>query len=186
MKSQPLVLLVSVAVWCTLPSMLHADTINVLYTSPAGSLYYVNSPVLIRLQAYVSNPLDQTVYLSDIVQTFGPGIPTPPTTAGSACDVYPPDPSFPTCDAALELPLGSGSSVPYFFDSVAPFYLGPGTYNWSIFVYGGFSGANDFSLLGSDTFSFRVISAVPEPSTLLLLSTGLLGIAGVVRRKMLG
>jgi hypothetical protein len=45
----------------------------------------------------------------------------------------------------------------------------------------GYAGANDKAFL--DNFS---VSTVPEPSSLMLLGSGLAGLAGVIRRKLIG
>lgn len=50
-------------------------------------------------------------------------------------------------------------------------------------VYGTNQGGFDLTAAGTSTFSAVAASEVPEPSSLVLLGTGVLGIAGMVRRK---
>ena len=50
-------------------------------------------------------------------------------------------------------------------------------------VYGTNQGGFDLTAAGTSTFSAVAASQVPEPSSLVLLGTGVLGIAGMVRRK---
>jgi hypothetical protein len=45
------------------------------------------------------------------------------------------------------------------------------------------SGPNAGQRVDSQTYSFNVASPVPEPATLLLLSSGLVGIASGLRRR---
>jgi hypothetical protein len=50
-------------------------------------------------------------------------------------------------------------------------------------VYGTNKGGLDLTAAGTSTFSAADTSAVPEPSSLVLLGTGALGVVGMMRRK---
>jgi hypothetical protein len=50
-------------------------------------------------------------------------------------------------------------------------------------VYAGYTPGNQFSSLGGITFGPAAVPAVPEPSSFMLLGTGILGFAGAARRR---
>jgi len=89
---------------------------------------------------------------------------------------------------------GAGDSGGRFGMPTNPIYLGPSCYDWlpsqycpnQAFTSGG---AVILTSVG-DSYSTDVVitdtSAVPEPETLALLTTGLLGAAGILRRRLLG
>ena len=89
---------------------------------------------------------------------------------------------------------GAGDFSGHFGVPTNPIYLGDSCYNW---LPGQYCPNQAFTSGGSliltsvgDTYSTSVVitdtSAVPEPETLALLIAGLLGSAGILRRRLLG
>lgn len=88
---------------------------------------------------------------------------------------------LPDCNYCSTLYTVTGAA--YF----APIY-GNGSYNLSIVLAqtaAGGAGSEWFSVLTSSGASTAFFSTTPEPSSILLLGSGLIGIAGVVRRKLM-
>jgi PEP-CTERM motif len=72
-----------------------------------------------------------------------------------------------------------------FFDVVVSALVPPGVYGGSVSVLGG-DDANAINVLGAQEFTITVTGGdqlVPEPATMLLLGSGLAGLAAARRRK---
>lgn len=71
------------------------------------------------------------------------------------------------------------------FTVLVPLGTSAGTYEGEFDLLGGSNG-DDNNLLGADDFTITVENtAVPEPSSLLLLASGLAGLAGTLRRRLI-
>ncbi len=72
-------------------------------------------------------------------------------------------------------------TTPDFSSSGGPIEFGYYTFNWSL-PQGGLVD----STWGIDNFSVQINTATPEPSSLMLLGSGILGISGLLRKRFLG
>ena len=79
------------------------------------------------------------------------------------------------------------SGIPYWLSVVPDLSLGSGQWGWATGTGGDGAGYQTyFDQQGATGFdqAFTLNSAVPEPGTLVMLGTGVLGLAGAIRRKL--
>ena len=111
--------------------------------------------------------------------TFYDGyIPTNPVDAFTFDDTF-------TVDGVTKTLTFSGTDAPTnAFDTLTIYALGPVTFGTTNLTFGEVTAVNYFSDGGIPVSLDATVSAAPEPSSLVLLGTGILGLAGTARRRM--
>jgi len=84
-------------------------------------------------------------------------------------------------NAPLSLAAGASSGTFEIFDVIIAAGIAPGVYTLNDFTILGGVGGSDLTPVGSATFTVDVLSPVPEPGTLVLVGSGLIGL--VIRHR---
>jgi hypothetical protein len=146
-------------------SVVHADTLDVSLTQ--ATLSVVQGTTLVAFDAVVSNPSSsvETIYLNG-----------DSTTTSSSLVSVDDAPFF--ANSPFFLDVGTASGPFEIFDVLLDPSLGPGVYTGTFSILGGGDGGI-FDDVGDANFTIEITApvATPEPTTLLMLGTGLLSLA---------
>lgn len=157
---------IALAAAMLLSAQAHADTLNLVLANPTQS----GAPGdTLDFTATASAPITNTGTIFLNSDSFTIDAPLTLDDSGFLNNFFSVDPgqSFSNLLSAVSIPTGTAV----------------GSYLGSFSILGGSDG-NTFDVLDTADFEVDVAPAVPEPTTLLFLATGLLGLAVPIRRKM--
>jgi hypothetical protein len=139
-----------------------ADSLTITLASP----YQIGPGPVFEFDATVTNDSSKTVYLNGYFTFVNPALTLDAT----------PYESFP-------LTLGAGDSYTgLLFDVDVPSGTPLGLYTGYFDITGGHYNSSEQYTMGTAYFDIQV---TPEPSSLLLLASGLAGLAGIFRRRLI-
>jgi hypothetical protein len=188
---RPLLLLAAVT---ALPAAIHADTYNfTISTAPAnntpGSVFVATGTITGGVDPFNTSALDITSITGsangyNFLGVVDPGTTnsmTTGTSSGFTFDnvLYTTTPHTDANGFLLDLNSAAGVSLAHVF------YTGitvANPFGYEVDVIDPFD-PGAFTPFSIETFTISAASAVPEPSTIALLGTGVLGLAGALRRR---